>query len=398
MKKTTVLTIVLAPVAVYFLSIAILDYYRRNIAPEKLASRIKTAEADVQKITDSVKDYVKDTGTLPTKEQGIEALINKPTTAPTPINWQGPYLQKENWIDPWGQFYQYKRYLYGINKHSFMFQVFSYGPQKNDKFDDIVLMNTHTAGRFNKSSEPEGFRDIPWGTPRGEMKGKDLQSAACPHSYDKNSNCYISENDDFIFEGIPVEKILYEFLNNKFYGVKISIEEPAHLIRMKRNLINKFGLPEGHEEFGGEKHFSLRWHGQITNMRFDNFAPEQLQIASSKIGKEWEQQVGKKEKTRADFLNQQLNFLESETDLVSINNELKKVFSEYIDVVSIKIIDSQEFELEGKTLSARNLFQFISRLESTSYFCRLETDKAQAIKEDGQDWAYFKVRGFIKLP
>jgi len=51
--------------------------------------------------------YETHNGNCPTTEQGLEALIRKPTTPPAPDNWQGPYLKKKKLTDPWGNEYQY---------------------------------------------------------------------------------------------------------------------------------------------------------------------------------------------------------------------------------------------------------------------------------------------------
>jgi len=282
MKKSNLLTIVLAVLAFYFLSVALLDYYKRNTIAEKLSSQIQTAKSDVQTIADALKDYVKDTGTLPTNEQGIEALISNPRTPPAPISWQGPYLQKDNWIDPWGQHYQYIRYLHGNDKHSFIFQVFSYGPNKDDKVDDVVSTNRHETGRLKKEAEPIGFQGISWGSLFDDIKGKTLKSVSCPYE-DEGFFWYINENDSLVYEGVPVKSIVYEFWQNKFYGVLISMQKSEPLQQMKRELIRKFGLPNGYEEFGGQHNFSIHWEGKISKVQFSNFAPEQLHISSNQI-------------------------------------------------------------------------------------------------------------------
>jgi general secretion pathway protein G len=41
----------------------------------------------------------------PTQEQGLQALVVKPSTPPIPTNWK-PYLEKLP-TDPWGRPYQY---------------------------------------------------------------------------------------------------------------------------------------------------------------------------------------------------------------------------------------------------------------------------------------------------
>jgi len=51
--------------------------------------------------------YELDNGQYPSTEQGIEALLKKPSSSPTPVNWNGPYLKKMP-KDPWGNKYIYR--------------------------------------------------------------------------------------------------------------------------------------------------------------------------------------------------------------------------------------------------------------------------------------------------
>jgi len=53
-------------------------------------------------------NYRLDNGTYPTTEQGLDALQEKPTREPVPLNWRGPYLKKAVPLDPWGRPYIYK--------------------------------------------------------------------------------------------------------------------------------------------------------------------------------------------------------------------------------------------------------------------------------------------------
>ena len=70
-------------------------------------ARIAAAKADVNvNIPTALKLYELDNGFFPVTEQGLSALIKKPTTQPAPANWNGPYLEKAT-IDPWGRPYQY---------------------------------------------------------------------------------------------------------------------------------------------------------------------------------------------------------------------------------------------------------------------------------------------------
>ena len=75
--------------------------------PEE-ARRIK-AKADIKTIESALKLYKIDTGNYPTSEQGLDALIKKPDSAPVPKKWrEGGYLEGDAVPkDPWGNPYYY---------------------------------------------------------------------------------------------------------------------------------------------------------------------------------------------------------------------------------------------------------------------------------------------------
>jgi general secretion pathway protein G len=68
-------------------------------------SRVTAARADVNILMQSLKLYKLDNQRFPSAEQGLEALVRKPTAGAMPPNWR-PYLDKLP-NDPWGQPYQY---------------------------------------------------------------------------------------------------------------------------------------------------------------------------------------------------------------------------------------------------------------------------------------------------
>lgn len=73
--------------------------------PEE-AKRIK-AQVDIKALEEALSLYKLDNGFYPNTEQGIEALVKKPETAPIPKKWkEGGYLPKVP-SDPWGRDYQY---------------------------------------------------------------------------------------------------------------------------------------------------------------------------------------------------------------------------------------------------------------------------------------------------
>ncbi|MFA4029787.1 MAG: hypothetical protein GDYSWBUE_001081 [Candidatus Fervidibacterota bacterium] len=66
------------------------------------------AKMDIQALEAALDMYYAHNGYYPTTEQGLRALIVKPTTEPAPKNWQGPYLKHGKLPkDPWGNDYQY---------------------------------------------------------------------------------------------------------------------------------------------------------------------------------------------------------------------------------------------------------------------------------------------------
>lgn len=64
--------------------------------------RVAQAKAGLQKIASAVKNYRQDTGSFP---QSIHMLTSKPDNV---ANWEGPYLQRSQIMDPWRTAYHYQ--------------------------------------------------------------------------------------------------------------------------------------------------------------------------------------------------------------------------------------------------------------------------------------------------
>jgi len=70
-------------------------------------SRVTAAKVDIATLMQALKLYKLDNQRYPTTEQGLQALIAKPTTGPAANGWKaGGYLEKLP-KDPWGNPYQY---------------------------------------------------------------------------------------------------------------------------------------------------------------------------------------------------------------------------------------------------------------------------------------------------
>ena len=70
-------------------------------------ARAIAAKQDIGSVMQALSLYRLDNSRYPTTEQGLKALVAKPTTEPLPNNWKtGGYLDKLP-KDPWGNVYQY---------------------------------------------------------------------------------------------------------------------------------------------------------------------------------------------------------------------------------------------------------------------------------------------------
>jgi general secretion pathway protein G len=70
-------------------------------------ARIIAAKQDIASLMQALKLYRLDNQRYPTTEQGLQALVVKPTTNPIPPNWKsGGYLERLA-RDPWGNPYQF---------------------------------------------------------------------------------------------------------------------------------------------------------------------------------------------------------------------------------------------------------------------------------------------------
>ncbi len=70
-------------------------------------ARILAAKQDIATLMQALKLYRLDNQRYPTTEQGLQALIARPSNGPQPANWKtGGYIDRLN-KDPWGNPYQY---------------------------------------------------------------------------------------------------------------------------------------------------------------------------------------------------------------------------------------------------------------------------------------------------
>ncbi len=91
--------------------IAIIGILATLIVPKIMGrpdeARVTAAKHDLATMSQALKLYRLDIGRYPTTEQGLKALVERPTSEPVPQNWKtGGYLDRLP-NDPWGNPYQY---------------------------------------------------------------------------------------------------------------------------------------------------------------------------------------------------------------------------------------------------------------------------------------------------
>ncbi len=103
-----------------------------NILGRVDEARVTAAHADIATIGQALDLYRIDNGNYPTTEQGLQALVTRPSAAPEPKKWNssGYMKKKELPRDPWDNEYQYLRYPDGS------FELLSYGADGREGGED----------------------------------------------------------------------------------------------------------------------------------------------------------------------------------------------------------------------------------------------------------------------
>jgi general secretion pathway protein G len=105
MKKQTGFTLIELMVVLVILGI-IFGLVVPNVVGRGDEARVTAAHADISTIGQSLEMYRLHNSHYPSTNQGLEALVAKPSGDPEAKNWRGPYLKKTP-LDPWGNAYGY---------------------------------------------------------------------------------------------------------------------------------------------------------------------------------------------------------------------------------------------------------------------------------------------------
>ena len=86
-------------------------------------AKVASANNEIRAFSMAIESYYLDNFKYPTEEQGLGALWEKPVSEPVPENWSGPYVNKNDFADPWGNDYVYQQ----PGEMDLPFSIVSYG-------------------------------------------------------------------------------------------------------------------------------------------------------------------------------------------------------------------------------------------------------------------------------
>ena len=101
------------------------------IGKVKDGAKLQRVGADFNAISSSLEIYHNNAGFYPSSQQGLKALVSRPSGTPAPKRWTS--VCKSVPLDPWGKEYGYR---FPGKKDNQTFEIFSSGPDGMDNTSD----------------------------------------------------------------------------------------------------------------------------------------------------------------------------------------------------------------------------------------------------------------------
>lgn len=136
-RKTAGFTLIEVMVVVVILGILAAIVVPKIMSRPEQARLVKVRQ-DILAIQSALDMYKMDNYQYPTTDQGLQALVTKPTTSPVPRNWKSDGYLQDLPVDPWGETYQY-------SNDNEKLRIFSYGPKGKDGNSEIGNWNMKEA-------------------------------------------------------------------------------------------------------------------------------------------------------------------------------------------------------------------------------------------------------------
>lgn len=107
-----------------------------GIAGQIDKANITNAKGQISRIDQALQFYKLDNKRFPNTDQGLDALVNKPTAAPVPKNYDpAGYIKPDALMDPWDEPFQYRQ----PGEHNpYTYDIWSYGPDGVEGGEDDI--------------------------------------------------------------------------------------------------------------------------------------------------------------------------------------------------------------------------------------------------------------------
>ncbi|MBU0678302.1 MAG: type II secretion system major pseudopilin GspG [Verrucomicrobia bacterium] len=96
-----------------------------NVLRKPAEARITAAKVQIKNLQTAIQVYRTENGFVPTQQQGLDALVREPATAPVPRNYpdEGYLESRDVPLDPWG-----RPYIYLVpGRDNLPYEIISYG-------------------------------------------------------------------------------------------------------------------------------------------------------------------------------------------------------------------------------------------------------------------------------
>ena len=115
-----------------------------GIAAQLDKARLANTKAQILRIEQALEFYQLDNARFPTVDQGLAALVTRPSSPPEPRSYApAGYIKEDALKDPWGQPFQYR--IPGEHNPQ-TFDIWSIGPDGVEGGDDVANWTTTENG------------------------------------------------------------------------------------------------------------------------------------------------------------------------------------------------------------------------------------------------------------
>ena len=104
---------------------------------------IANAQGQISRIDQALQFYKLDNKRFPNSDQGLDALVSKPSAAPVPKNYDpAGYIKRDALMDPWDAPFQYRQ----PGEHNpYTYDIWSFGPDGVEGGEDDITNWTSTS-------------------------------------------------------------------------------------------------------------------------------------------------------------------------------------------------------------------------------------------------------------